>query len=158
MFLHDLQFMISINLESMFFLWYTVFWPIKVVNNTVMGAKIHMMLWLPNMQDLKLFTLCGHTLWGSDSKRVSAVFTPKVVLPTAPGNPPAVRVQTTKPSNNQTRCIMAGRTQTRTHKPAGFAVFGHTRQFQSAVQCFQGIYLWSHLDVPLQISASNRSR
>jgi len=40
MFLHNVQFVISINLESVFFLWFIVFWTIKAVNNTAMFLKI----------------------------------------------------------------------------------------------------------------------
>ena len=47
---------------------------------------------------------------------------------------------------------MAGRTRTRTYKPACFARFGSTRRFQSPVLHFGFYYLWSHSDMPLLIS------
>jgi len=57
-----------------------------------------------------------------------------------------------EPSNNPTRRVMVGQTQTRTRQPAGFAGFGYTRQFQSPVLCLGFFYLWSHLDTLLLIA------
>ena len=73
MFWDVLQFAISINLESAFFLWYILFLPIQAGNNSVMCSKIHVMPWLPNMQDKTLWILSWCSFSGCGTERRSCV-------------------------------------------------------------------------------------
>jgi len=77
MFLHALQLAISINLESVFYLWYIVFLPITAVNDSVMKARIRAMHWLRNMQQLKLLTLHWLSFSGCSREHVAVVFPSK---------------------------------------------------------------------------------
>ena len=72
--LHVVQFVILINLISEFYLCYMGFLPIKAVNNTDMRTKIRVMPWLPNMQDLKLFTPRWCLFSGFRREHVAVVF------------------------------------------------------------------------------------
>jgi len=67
LFLHGLQFAISIILESLFFLLYVLFLPIEAVNSSGMSSYIRAMPWLPNTNDHKLLTLCWRSFsgWGN---------------------------------------------------------------------------------------------
>jgi hypothetical protein len=68
------QFAISINFVSVFHLQYMVFWPPKVVSNTVMHATIRAMPWLQIMQVLKLLMLCWRSFSGWRREHGAAVF------------------------------------------------------------------------------------
>jgi len=77
MFLHAMQLAISINLGSVFYLWYIVFLSITAVNNYIMKAEISEMHWLPNMQQLTLLTLSSHPFSGCSRGHVTVVFASK---------------------------------------------------------------------------------
>jgi len=48
---------------------------------------------------------------------------------------------------NLTFCILEGQIRTHTRQRTGFAGFGLTSQFQSAVPVFGLFFLWSHSDI-----------
>ena len=72
--LHVLQFAISINIQSVFYLWYVVFWCTKADNNTVMRTKIRVMPRVPNMHDRTLFMLRWRSFSGFGSEYIAVVF------------------------------------------------------------------------------------
>ena len=67
LYLHVLQFAISIILESMLILLYVAFYPRKVVNCSVMSSCINALLLLPNMEHQNMLTLCWRSFswWGN---------------------------------------------------------------------------------------------
>jgi len=67
----------SINLESVFYLWYIVLLPVLEVNNCVMSRKIRVMPWLPYMQELKQLTICWRSFSGCGREHVAVVFATK---------------------------------------------------------------------------------
>jgi len=68
------QFAISIDLVSVFHLRYMVLLSRKVVNNTVMHAKIRAIPWLRNMEVLKLLMLRWHSFSGCRRVHGTVVF------------------------------------------------------------------------------------
>jgi len=77
MFLHALQLAISINLESVFYLWYIVLLTIRAGNNSVTIMKTCAMPWLPNMQQLKLLTLRWRSFSGLGREDITVDFASK---------------------------------------------------------------------------------
>jgi len=73
-FLHAGQLAISINLESVFYLWYIVFVHIRAVSNSIMNGKIHAMPSFPNMQQPKMLTLRSRSFSGCGWDHVAVVF------------------------------------------------------------------------------------
>ena len=74
MFLHALQLAISINLESVFYLWYIVYLSVTAVNNSIMNAEISAMPCLPSMQQPKLLMLHWHSFSVCGREHVAVVF------------------------------------------------------------------------------------
>jgi len=62
------------NLVSVFHLWYMVFLPIQVVNNTIMRVEIHVMPWVRNMHHQKLWTLRWRSVSGCGRETVAVGF------------------------------------------------------------------------------------
>ena len=75
--LHALKFTISINLESVFYQCYTVFLPLREVNNSVMSVQIRTMPWFPNVEELKLLMLCWRSLSGCSREHFTVDFASK---------------------------------------------------------------------------------
>jgi len=74
MILHALQLAISINLELVIYLWYIVYLPIRVGNNSVINSKIRAMPWLRNIQQLNLLTLHWRSFSGWGREPLPLVF------------------------------------------------------------------------------------
>jgi len=72
--LEALQLAISIIFEPVFYLWYIICLRIMAVDDSVMNAKISAMLWFPNMQQVKLLTLCRRPFSGCGREHVAVVF------------------------------------------------------------------------------------
>ena len=75
--LHILQFAISIDLESVLFLWCIVFFSMEAVNSFVMYSNIRAIPWFANMQDKKLLMLRKQSFYECGREPVAVVFAPE---------------------------------------------------------------------------------